>query len=165
MKRIAYSFLLIFALSCGTGSSSSSDHVIKVTFRNLSIQDYVLLSVRSDGLVVNSILANSDPELISFQKIKRVYNPGIKTLPSSLLGGFLGCTAGFVASTVSLRGYDALAAVIVLMPLGILSGTVIGCNAADAVGEYNLSKPDERTRLAKLSMYPDTEPPELQKIK
>ena|SRR5947209_17459004 len=101
MKRIAYSFLLVTLLSCGTHSPSSHNR-ITLQFRDSIIKDFYLLSVRDSSLVVapyqtgeiemHQLIAES--QNIRLDMIERIFDKGDHDAGSilfpSLAGGLLG---------------------------------------------------------------------------
>ena len=178
MKRIAYLLLLIFLatqiLSCGGSRSDLQGTRINVFFRDsLSIpHEYNLLSVRDSELVVAPGFYDvvGKPFTLSNTKIYYVMHAGDGKAKGMLLGGLIGLAAG--AATVlgiaqaSLNANLGVALVGVgIISWGITLGIFIGKNLSSDEDKFDLAKAHDRYELGGYAKYPDTEPPELQKIK
>ncbi len=176
MKRIAYSLLLIFLLSCGSKSELKGNR-INVFFRDsLTIpHEYYLLFVRDSALVVAPGFydAPGKPITIANSKINHVLHSGDGKVKAMFLGGIIGCTTA--AATVGIIGIHnrgntegglgiGVTAAVAAAPALVL-GMIIGYNLAADEDKYNLEKEGDRYELGGYAKYPDTEPLELQKIK
>jgi hypothetical protein len=179
MKRIAYSFLLIFGMSCGS-HFASSDNRIRVEMRDSTVQDFYLLSLRSDALVVSpyidkdisadSLVAHA--RLVSFARTETIsYQPEISVSILSGLGGcILGTVAGCLAGGYAMKQEGDIST---LFGYGALGGAIgFGGGMLIAIGLR--SPPDDHViydiknhveELYSRAIYPGQEPPELQKIK
>ena len=171
MKRIAYSFLLIFLLSCGSQSDLQRT-TIRVQFRDTltAPDEYYLLSVRDTALVVEPGFygMGNTPRVIPFSQINRVFHDNGGKTSGFLLGGLIGCSAVLIPAAIfgathNVGGGEGLAigGALISIP-AMVAGGIIGCALAEGEKEYAPSSNDTLRSFAK---YPDTEPPELQKIK
>ena len=171
MKRIAYSFLLIFLLSCGSRSDLKGNR-ISIHFRDTLMipHEYYLLSVRDTSLVVapGYFDQGGTPTVIPFSKISSVYHSTDERFWYMLLGGVTGCTIAD-ATVIAIAAHNggggsgegvAFAAALLDIP-AILGGMAIGCALSDDEKGY---VPSSGT-LKDFAKYPVIEPPELQKIK
>jgi hypothetical protein len=163
MKRIAYSFLLIFLLSCGS-SSQQSNNRIRIEFRDSVKQQYYLLAVRDSALIVSTIPVESDNDidgkLIRFAQVRKVFRAGDSTDSGLLTGIIIGALPGSAL-------YLFLPTPIMALPLaiGMIIGGVIGCAISRSESEFDPRNPHDRYYLRELARFPAAEPPELQKIK
>jgi hypothetical protein len=182
MKRAAYSFLLIALLSCGSSTPSSRSRVT-VQFRDSIIQDYYLLSVRDNSLVVAPYSEEGETvstliksaSILPFENIDLVLHrgemtPGDILLPASAIGvgGCIGgCYSGGGISLTGDGGGDHGSEY-------ALYGLGIGCGIGAAAGylissqdrEFQPSKKNDMEKLKNLySFFKIVEPPELKKIK
>jgi hypothetical protein len=180
MKRIAYSLLLIFLLSCGNAVPSSRSHVI-IQFRDSIIHDYFLLSVRDNSLVVAPYSEEGETVstliksafVIPMEKIELVLHRGETTsgdilLPASGLG-----VGGYIAGCYSGGGLNCLGSGGAHASDYALYGMGIGCGLGAAAG-YLISsqdrqfQPSKKTDMEKLrseySFFKIVEPIELQNI-
>jgi hypothetical protein len=173
MKRIAYSFLLIFLLSCGPRSELKGNRVL-INFRDTIPHEYYLIAVHDSGLVVSPGFFDNagSPFIIPFSRISRVrHDVGGKTT-GMLLGGLIGCTSAMgTAIAIGTAGGNAgsgegvaFGAAFVSLP-ALALGMIIGYNSSDDDKIFDLSKAHDRDALREFARYPDHEPPELQKIK
>lgn len=168
-KRIAYSLLLIFALSCGS-QDQQQNHVITIEMRNSPVQDYSLLAVRKEGVVVrseSSSYVESKPKFIAFSKIEKMYQTTNTGAGGALRGTLMGLLpgagmlfAGKQRGDINLGGTGIL-----LMPIGAVAGGIIGCNSSKSKNDFNPSSENSRQKLTSISLYPNGEPAELEKIK
>jgi hypothetical protein len=164
MKRIAYSLLLIFLLSCGTRSTLQENH-IRVFFRDSTSQVFDLLFVRETALVVQSGKSN-ETSLIPFSGIDHVNINVHGRRNGSLLGFFLG-SVGTAALGVAIlpAGYAILSWLIFVTLPATIAGPIIGTAISSDEAAFNLDKIHDRQELGSYAKYPDYEPPELQTIK
>jgi hypothetical protein len=178
MKRIAYFFLLIVIMSCGSDMFSSKNH-IRLQIRDSTIRDFYLLSVRQNSFIVSpykeeavtidSLLAGA--RSIPFEKTAAItyrLERSISILPGlggCLIGTIGGCVAGGYAS----KQEGDIGTWLAYGGAGGLFGFTAGMLIATA-----LQNSDERIlyevennveELRNLAIYPNDEPPELQKIK
>jgi len=176
MKRIIFSFLVIFVMSCGSRSELKGTR-INILFRDsvLIPHQYALLFVRDSGIVVAPGFydAPGSPLFIPNGNIFRVYHAGDGKSKGMFFGGLIGGAAGMgttIAIGVSQGGNTGggegvgFTAAIVAVP-SIALGMIIGYNLAHDEDEYDLERSHDRYELGGYAKYPDHEPPELQKIK
>jgi len=180
MKRIAYSFLLIALLSCGASRDTEKRSHFVIKMRDSVEKEFLLLSVRSDTLIVSPydaigiVLPGSligSAETISFSRIERIYIPHIYNGNSVFWGGFAGCfLGGCIGSVVWMnanQGSDQghlTAAPYIGIALGIPAGMLVGYLMQSGDSQYSLSSELDINILRKHAFF-QTEPPELQKIK
>jgi hypothetical protein len=185
MKHITFCFLLIALLSCGS-SRPSSHNRITLQFRDSIIKDYYLLSVRDSSLVVapyqtgnvemNQLITES--QNISVNTIERVYAKGDHQSSalffSTLAGAGLGaCAASPPHLTTGDGGGMTEAEVkaqqqrLIFFPIGgAIAGGLFGYFAFYRDKEISIASHDNRRSFRTFySIYPDREPPELQKIR
>jgi hypothetical protein len=179
MKRIAYSFLLIALLSCGSHLASPGNR-IRLQIRDSTIEDFFLLAVRNDAVVVSpfrddDIVADvliAHAHVISFAKTEAIsYKP---ERSASILPGLGGCLIGTAAGCL-LGGYSTKGEgdISTLLGYGTVGGTA-GFAAGMLIAIALKSQPDDKViydikshtdELRDHAIYYDQEPPELQKIK
>jgi hypothetical protein len=175
MKRVTYSFLLIFLLSCSPHSDLTGNR-INVFFRDSLVtpHEYYLLAVRDTALVVAPGHYDDPGQAFTIQNSKILYvshaadnGRGLGTLVGGLAGF---AAAGGTVTVIGMKGDAgsgegvAIAAALVSIP-GCLLGMIIGYNLAPDENEYDLTRSHDRYYLGGYAKYPDSEPPELQKIK
>ena len=180
MKRIAYSFLLIFLLSCGSHTPSSHNR-ITLQLRDSVIHDYFLLSVRDSSFIVspytNRSITNDgligSAEVVPIQKIEKIIIKGDHSPLILLLPGMAGCIGGWGAtqngaSFFSVGGVGPPASK--AQPYASLGGFLIGASIGyfEAYRDKELAprKADDLKNLQNFyALFPNTEPLDLQKIK
>ena len=164
MKRIAYSFLLIFLLSCGSSSHLQGNRV-RIQFRDSMYQDFELLAVRDSSLIVQPYAEKNIPELIPFSQIDRVYHDA----DGKILGGIYGCGVGGVAlgsaAAIAIQGEYSGLAVVAAIAIGGIFGMPVGCAIAKDDAGYDPYDHLDLLSIKYYSTYRYGEPPELQKIK
>jgi hypothetical protein len=177
MKRIAYSFLFVALLSCGS-SPSSSNFVIKIEFRDSVINDYFLLSVRDSALVITPYTTdyasidslNAHAQVVAFSKIGRLYKTSSASLDDELWFGATGCAVGGCYSVIPYffggGSGDGHPKYNVAIPIGGLAGgLVLGLLANSSYSERFLDSKEHIELVKSRAFYKNGEPPELQKIK
>lgn len=177
MKRIAYSFLLVALLSCGS-SPSSSNFVIKIEFRDSVINDYFLLAVRDSALVISPYTSkntsieslNAHAQVVAFSKIGRLYKTSTASLEDELWFGAAGCAAGGCYSVIPYLfagGGDGHPGKYDFgIPIGGLAGgLVLGLLANSTYSERFLDTKEHIELVKTRAYYKDVEPPELQQLK
>ena len=176
MKRAAYIFLLLFLVGCGSKSELKGNR-IRIHYRDSTQNphEYYLLAVRDSVLVIKPGFYDppGPPELLLLSKIDRIY--------TSSRGKIIGTFFCGVAGAAVLLGTDialsnayvkeegaGMQAAFLAIP-AIIVGAVLGSGAGSAIFHdeifYTPSKLQDLEELRGLALYPDTEPPELQKIK
>ena len=181
MKRIALSFLFIFALSCGTAQTPSLRHRLTVQFRDSIIGDYYLIAVRTNSVV---LAPYAPPPLTShqvfglakdvpFEKIEKIYEKSDGTLGNLFLGGLVGFGFGCIATGGIGCGYrfDCLDLYNqnksskyqpYYLGGGFLVGVIASYFANYTDKEFSLTKSDDIKILKMMySFYPDLEPVDL----
>ena len=184
MKRIAYSLLLIFLLSCGS-SNPSSHKRITVQFRDSIIKDYFLLAVRDSSLVIaryrkgnidmDDLIAES--QNVPLNKIEKIYDKG-SGYPSSIVFPLLGCAACAECAATPIHFgsdgggmTDAELKIVhqnqILFPfIGAVAGGLFGYYAFYRDKEISFQTQDDIKKFRMwYAIFPDREPPELRKIK
>ncbi|MEP7233953.1 MAG: hypothetical protein ABI778_01535 [Ignavibacteriota bacterium] len=180
MKRIAYCFLLIFLLSCGSSPSSSNYH-IKIEFRDSVSNDYYLLAVRENALVITPYTTdydsidslNAKAELVPFAKIARLYKTSSASLEDELwFGGtalgISGCYSAFLYTFSGVSGHGGTPKFDVAFPLGATGGgLLLGLLVNNSYQELYLDTPEHLEKVKSRACYKegDLEPPELRNIK
>lgn len=171
MKRAAYSFLLILLLSCGNAPKLSNNR-IRIEFRDSVKEQYYLLAVRDSSLVVSHDMQTPDSTagaaVIPFARIRKIICFPDTTDTKMLTGMSLGVVAGIVAPTLAtpLIGTAGAAYMILyLVPIGMVTGGIIGCESSRSRSEYDPYRPVDRNHLKALARFPYSEPEYLQKIK
>jgi hypothetical protein len=177
MKRIAYSFLLIFLLSCGSAPSSSTNH-ITIEFRDSVIKDFYLLAVRDSALVVTPYTTdyasidslNAQAQVVPFKKVGRLYKNSSASLDDELWAGTTGfvlggCYSGF-SSLAASYGDAGPGKFNFGLPIGgFAGGLVLGLLMNNAYSERFLDSKEHLELVKARAFYKEGEPPELQKIK
>jgi hypothetical protein len=173
MKYILSIFLLFCLYGCSSKSPLEKNRV-RLEFRDSVSHEYHLLSIRDSGLVVmpGYYDLKGPAEFISFSKLYRAYyHTGGKST-----GMWAGGITGFIAPIVGLGIYassknqtgDGLglifAATAVAYP-GAALGVIIGYLVTTDEDTFDLSTAHDRDVLRQYSIFPNEEPPELQKIK
>ena len=157
MKRIAYSFLLVllFLLSCR--SSPNVNYHTWIRLHDSLLHDYSLISVRNEALLVTSYQAVFDKSATVFSiplsRITQVYQEHEMSNTGTLVGRVIGFFAG-------LFGFRKLGDI----DYGE-EGSLLGHNFDKNKSEYNVHDRDDLMLLKEFALFPDKEPPELQKIK
>ena len=181
MKRIAYSFLLVALLSCGSDVPTPKNR-ITLQFRDSVIKDYYLLSVREHSLAVSSYRGAEETdsslinaaEIIPFGKIESIYYKGRTNftdiaLPASVLGcagSAYGASIGGLSILGDGNGPHGWAYTGIGMACGCAVGAVGGYLLSSQERQYNPSLSSDIKKLqSERSFYHTAEPPELQKIK
>ncbi len=170
MKHFAYSFLLIVLLSCGT--TRQENYRSRILFRDSTIADYILLSVRNDAAVVAEYSQFSSgemhPKVIPFTKILLIYQEHSVSTHGIWYGSAIGFGAGLggtlLASAITHKDQIGIGAVPFLCG-GI--GAVIGCTAdkfQETEKVCTINDMDDRQWLKQISRYPDNEPETLQQL-
>ncbi len=164
MKHIAYSFLLIFVLSCGSSSHLHGNHV-RILFRDSMYKEFQLLAVRDSSLIVQSYAENNTPELIKFSRIDRVYHDANGKFYGGIYGSAAGVVALGVAGAFTFTGAYGGIGVAAAIALGGILGMPIGCAAAKEDSGYDPNDKSDVLSIKAFALYQYGEPPELQKIK
>jgi len=177
MKRIAYSFLLIFLLSCGASRDTSKRSHFVIKMRDSLQKEFLLLSVREDTLIVSpyetygisgSLIGSA--EAIPFRVVERIYIPHTYVGNSVFWGGFAGCfVGGCIGSAVYTNGNEDGRnrypnAPYIGIALGIPAGMLVGYLLQSGDTHYSLTSQLDIAGLREHAFF-QTEPPELQKIK
>ena len=177
MKHIAYSFLLIFLLSCSSAPSSSSNR-ITIEFRDSVIKDFYLLAVRDSTLVVapyttdyssiDSLVA--DAHTVPFEKVEHLYKNSSPSLGDELWAGGTGLVIGgcyaFLYTLAGSYGDGGFAKYNVGLPIGGLAGgLILGLLFNNTYSERFLDSKEHLELVKYRAYYKNGEPPELQKIK
>ena len=166
MKRIAYSFLLIALISCG--ATPHVNYHTWVRFQDSTLHDCSLLNIRYEMLIVTPYRAvyyhGDSIYFIPFRKIKRIYQEHEKTELGTYIGGAVGLTAGFLGVYLSHPQHAQFGPA--LVPLFTLAaGLLIGHNFDKNISVFDVSRSDDIELLKQFALYPEHEPPELQRIK
>ncbi len=172
MKRIAYSLFLIALLSCGSKPSSSTNRIV-IQFRDSVIKDYYLLSLREHSVVVTPYTNDyssvdtlvAQAQVVSFEKIEKLYRKSTPTLSDELWFGGAGCAlGGFTSASVYVfadrRKFDFSSPLI-----GLSTGLLVGLLVNASYEELYLDTPEHLLVTRRRALYRDEEPIELQKIK
>ena len=165
MKRTLISFLLVFLLSCGT--TRGEHYRTRVLFRDSTVVDYTLLSVRSDAIVAEPYLSpDGMPQLIPLSGILQIYQEHPKSDMPILYGGLIGFGAAYgvakLAGAVNHADYIGIGGVPFLFGG---TGAIIGCAAReDQEKVCDPANTNDKAWLKQFSRYPENEPQELQKI-
>lgn len=172
MKRIAYSLLLIFVMSCGS-TSSKPDNLITLQFRDLSMKKYFLLAMRDSSMLVSSIdsiLDFSSVQKIYFSEIARVRKVRSAVPSGAFAGTAIGLAAGAITAPYIIHSQgEARQGDFFIQELfaggTAVVGGMIGCIASGDQIAYDMTDPADRESLKQFPLFREGEPPQLQKIK
>ncbi len=179
MKRIAYSLLLVLLLSCASRMGTDENR-IRVQIRDGQIEDFFLLAVRSDCLVVAPFKHEAIPadSLIAHAKIIQLstiqgiaYKPEQSAslwpgLGGCAIGAFSGCLGGAVVSSPQINP--------TYVGVGFVGGGVLGFFSGMAIAHILAKDPDylwllnpagHIDKIRHIEFFRNYEPPELQLIK
>jgi hypothetical protein len=176
MKKIwIFIFFGVLLSSCSSRSELKGNRVL-VQFRDTIPHEYYLLSVRDSSLVVKPGYYDlpGEPIVIPFSRISRVMHDVHGKLTGALLGGAIGGVAAFgtvfviAKSQPQIQGNQGMAFAGLAAIIGasaVTLGIIIGNGLSEGEKGYSISSAHDRDVLRDYSQYPDTEPPELQKLK
>ena len=175
MKHRYYFVLLIFLTSCAARPDAERSRV-RLELRDSLSHEYYLLSVRDSGLVVLPGYYNlkGPAKFMPFSKISHVYYYTDGKTGGTISGGLIGCAVGVGSvlaiglaqpSRVTQGGEGVAIAAAFIGMLAIIPGAIIGYLVSSDEDVFDLSKAHDRDALRQYSIFPDYEPPELQKIK
>jgi hypothetical protein len=166
MKRVAYIFLLVFLLSCGSRSELQGNR-IKVLFRDSTTAEYHLVAVRDSTLLVTSDFSNEN-KLIEFSKVDRIYHNVDGKSIGKVLGGLVGFGVGSLTAFTLFplsdgSGIDMRRGLLIIPTT--ITGAIVGFALSKDDKGFDLSDPIDKSSVKGFSKFPFGEPPELQKIK
>ncbi|MEP7233952.1 MAG: hypothetical protein ABI778_01530 [Ignavibacteriota bacterium] len=185
MKRIGYSLVLIFLLSCGVGGPTS-DNLVTVQLKDSTLAplNYYLLSIRDEAIVVspgiedrtmNSLIVHA--EVIPFRKIATIsfhhdanfWNVALPGCGGAVFGT---CVGGVIASATKSTSSDpneqlsrALGYGLVGELIGLAAGITLGLILNDYDKLLYPSSLNETPQIRRHAIFNYTQPPELQRIK
>jgi hypothetical protein len=177
MKRIAYSFLLLFVMSCSSAPSSSSNRIV-IEFRDSVIRDFYLLAVRDSALVVapyttdyssiDSLVAEA--HTVTFRKVEHLYKNSSPSLGDELWAGTTGfALAGCLSAIPYIFDYGSgdghPGRYNVGIPIGgFAAGLILGLVLNYTYSERFLDSKEHLELIKKRAFYKNGEPPELKLV-
>lgn len=186
MTKVFVFFLLgLLLASCASSYSSYEGRGGPFSIRKVSEEDehtYAILSVRENGVVAVQLASDTstayrteDIHLIPKDSIALIRHERLRGLskPGAAVGFVVGALAfAFVASSADhpapVGGISDFAEGMDVAGAAVLGG-IVGLVGAGLLfspqSSFDLSKPNDREKLMRLSRYPAGEPPELEKIK
>jgi len=173
MKQFYYFIVFVLLVGCG-GRPAAERSRVRLEFRDSVSHEYYLISVRDSGLVVlpGYYDLKGPAQFISSSKINHVYY----YTNGKTTGMWIGGGAGYLSVLVALITYSAThniggdgLGLIIAAGILTLPATAIGMNIGYIISSdedmFDLSTAHDRDVLRQYSIFPDKEPPELQKIK
>jgi hypothetical protein len=176
MKRAAYFFFFGLLVGCGSNSELRGNR-IRIHYRDSLVNphEYYLLSVRDSAIVVSTGFydPSGPPELVLISKINRIYTAntgkGLVRILSGLAGAAVFLVADIILSNAFVNEEGAGMQAAFLAPVAIFVGASLGDGVGNSLSHdemyYTPSNPHDLKEIKELARYPETEPPELQKIK